>query len=128
MRGSIQNAANGNNAVVINSEFRLPIFSTFFNRPVNNAFLRNFQVVQFADLGTAWNGQFRDINRPDELFGNPPVQVRIKTGGLGPFVGGYGFGVRSTLLGYFLRLDAGWPMTGFFQGKPIWFFAMGLDF
>ncbi|MGL6269770.1 MAG: hypothetical protein ACRC2O_17680, partial [Chitinophagaceae bacterium] len=46
MRGSIQNAANGNNAVVINSEFRLPIFSTFFNRPVNNAFLRNFQVVQ----------------------------------------------------------------------------------
>lgn len=128
MRGSIQNAANGNNAVVINSEFRLPIFTTFFNRPVNNAFLRNFQVVQFTDLGTAWNGQFKDINRPDELFGNPPVQVRIKTGGLGPFVGGYGFGVRSTLLGYFLRLDAGWPMTGFFQGKPIWFFAMGLDF
>jgi len=128
MRGSIQNAANGNNAVVINSEFRLPIFSTFFNRPVNNAFLRNFQVVQFTDLGTAWNGQFRDINRPNELFGNPPTQVRIKTGGLGPFVGGYGFGVRSTLLGYFLRLDAGWPMTGFFQGKPIWFFAMGLDF
>jgi hypothetical protein len=128
MRGSIQNAANGNNAVVINSEFRLPIFSTFFNRPVNNAFLRNFQVVQFTDLGTAWNGQFRDINRPDELFGNPPTQVRIKTGGLGPFVGGYGFGIRSTLLGYFLRLDAGWPMTGFFQGKPIWFFAMGLDF
>ena len=128
MRGSKQNAANGNNAVVINSEFRLPIFTTFFNRPVNNAFLRNFQVVQFIDLGTAWNGQFRDINRPDELFGNPPVQVRIKTGGLGPFVGGYGFGVRSTLLGYFLRLDAGWPMRGFFQGKPIWYFAMGLDF
>ncbi|MCU0380044.1 MAG: hypothetical protein MUE58_02540 [Chitinophagaceae bacterium] len=128
LRGHNQNAANGNNAMVINSEFRLPILTTFFNKPVNNAFLRNLQVVQFIDLGTAWNGQFRDIDRPDEVYGNPPVQVRIKTGGLGPFVGGYGFGIRSTLLGYFLRLDTGWPMTGFFSGKPIWYFAMGLDF
>jgi hypothetical protein len=128
LRGHNQNAANGNNAAVINSEFRLPVLSTFFNKPVNNAFLRNLQLIQFVDLGTAWNGQFRSIDRPDEIYGNPPVQVRIKTGGLGPFVGGYGFGVRSTLLGYFLRLDAGWPMTGFFNGKPIWYFSMGLDF
>lgn len=128
LRGYKQNAANGNNAVVINSEFRLPIFTTFFNRPVNNAFLRNFQVVQFLDLGTAWNGQFKKIGRPDEIYGIPPVQVRIKTAGVGPFIGGYGFGMRSTLLGYFLRLDAGWPMGGFFNGKPQWYFAMGLDF
>jgi hypothetical protein len=128
LRGHNQNAANGNNAAVINSELRLPIFTTFFNRPVNNAFLRNLQLVQFLDLGTAWNGQFRAIDRPDEIYGVPPVQVRIKTGGIGPFVGGYGFGVRSTLLGYFLRLDTGWPMTGVFKGKPIWYFSMGLDF
>ena len=128
LRGHKQNAANGNNAVVINSEFRLPVFTTFFNRPVNNAFLRNFQIVQFTDLGTAWNGQFKTIDRPDVIYGNPPVQVRIKTGGVGPFIGGYGFGVRSTLLGYFLRLDAGWPMDGFFKGNPQWYFAMGLDF
>lgn len=128
LRGHKQNAANGNNAMVINSEFRLPVLTTFFNKPVNNAFLRNLQLVQFIDLGTAWNGQFRNIDRPDEVYGNPPVQVRIKTGGVGPFVGGYGFGIRSTLLGYFLRLDTGWPMTGFFSGKPVWYFAMGLDF
>ena len=42
--------------VVINSEVRLPVFTSFFNKPINNAFLRNFQVVQFVDLGTAWNG------------------------------------------------------------------------
>ncbi len=128
LRGHRQNAANGNNAVVINSEFRLPIFTTFFNRPVNNAFLRNFQLAQFIDLGTAWNGQFKGIERPTVIYGAPPVQVQLKQGGVGPFVGGYGFGIRSTLLGYFLRLDAGWPMDGFFQGKPLWYFAMGLDF
>jgi hypothetical protein len=52
----------------------------------------------------------------------------IKAGGIGPFLGGYGFGARTTLLGYFFRVDAAWPMNGIFEGKPRWYFAMGLDF
>jgi hypothetical protein len=128
LRGYRQNAANGNNAVVINSEFRLPVFTTLLSRPINNAFLRNFQLVQFIDLGTAWNGAYDKIGRPSATYGFPPVQVTFKSSGVGPFVGGYGFGVRSTLLGYFLRVDAGWPMSGFFNGKPMWYFSLGLDF
>ena len=130
LRGFNQNVANGNNAVVLNSEIRLPLFSTLFNKPINNAFLRNFQLVQFFDLGTAWNGAYDKIERPFVLYNEPgnPVVVKIKAGGVGPLAGGYGFGVRSTLLGYFLRLDTAWEMNGFFKGKPIWYFAMGLDF
>jgi hypothetical protein len=128
MRGFPQNAANGNNAVVLNSEFRLPIFTTFFNKPINTALLRNLQIVQFTDLGTAWNGQFKGISRPNVIYGGVPVQVNIKAGGIGPFLGGYGFGARTTLLGYFFRVDAAWPMNGIFEGKPRWYFAMGLDF
>ncbi len=128
MRGYIQNVANGNNAMVINSEFRLPVFSTIFNRPINNAFLRNFQLIQFIDLGTAWNGKYTKLKRPDVVYGGFPVQVRVKAGGLGPFAGGYGFGARSTLLGYFVKFDAGWPMTGFFKDKPILYLALGVDF
>jgi len=128
MRGFIQNAANGNNAVVMNSEFRLPVFSTLFSKPINNAFLRNFQLIQFVDLGTAWNGKFDNLSRPGITYGDPPVQVKVKTGGIGPFLGGYGFGARTTVLGYFVKLDAAWPMVGFFKGKPIWYVSMGLDF
>jgi hypothetical protein len=128
MRGFQQNAANGNNAVVLNSEFRLPIFTTFFNKPINTALIRNLQIVQFIDLGTAWNGKFGGISRPNVVYGGVPVQVDIKAGGIGPFLGGYGFGARTTLLGYFLRVDAAWPMNGVFKGKPVWYFAMGLDF
>ena len=130
MRGYNQNVANGNNAVVINSEFRFPVFSTLINRPINNAFLRNFQLVQFLDLGSAWNGSYNGIKRPGEVITSPstPVLVRLDAGGLGPFAGGYGFGVRSTLLGYFMKLDAGWPMKGVFVGKPVWYFALGFDF
>jgi hypothetical protein len=128
MRGFIQNVANGNNAVVMNSEFRLPVFSTLLKRPINNAFLRNLQLIQFTDLGTAWNGAYNSLKRPSVIYGSGNVQVKVKAGGVGPFAGGYGFGVRSTLLGYFLKLDAGWPMNGFFKNKPIMYFAMGLDF
>lgn len=128
LRGFNQNVANGNNAIVINSEIRVPVFSTFLNRPINNAFLRNFQLVQFADLGTAWNGAYDKLKRPGVIYGAPPLTVSVKAGGIGPFAGGYGFGARSVLLGYFLRLDAAWEMNGFFRGKPILYFAMGLDF
>jgi hypothetical protein len=131
LRGFIQNAANGNNATVINSEFRLPVFSTFFSKPINNAFVRNFQLVQFIDLGTAWNGAYDKLERPSVTYSDPndpTVQINIKAPGVGPFLGGYGFGARTTLLGYFLKADAGWPMSGLFKGKPIWYFSMGFDF
>jgi len=128
MRGFKQNIANGNNALVINSEIRVPVFTSFFNKPINNAFLRNFQVVQFVDLGTAWNGNYDKIERPNVVYGAPPIAVKVRAGGVGPFAGGYGFGARSTLLGYFLRFDAAWEMNGLFQGKPQYYFAMGLDF
>jgi hypothetical protein len=130
MRGYSQNIANGNNAVVMNSEFRFPVFATLINKPINNAFIRNFQIIQFVDLGTAWNGQYNGITRPTQVISDPstPVVVKIDAGGLGPFAGGYGFGVRSTLLGYFMKLDAGWPLKGVFKGSPQLYFALGFDF
>ena len=131
LRGFKQNIANGNNAVIINSELRLPIFTTLFNKPINNAFLRNFEVLQFFDLGSAWNGAYDKIERPTVHYtdpNNPNLEVLTKAGGIGPFVGSYGFGIRSTLLGYFLRLDTGWEMLGFFKAKPVWHFSMGVDF
>lgn len=132
LRGFDQNIANGNNDVVINSELRLPVFTTLFNKPINNAFLRNFQIVQFFDLGTAWDGKYNGLKRPEVTYTDPNnptnFSVLVKAGGIGPFAGGYGFGCRSTLLGYFLRFDAGWQMNTFFQDKPVLNVSMGVDF
>ncbi len=130
LRGFKQNVANGNNAFVVNSEVRVPVFTSLFNKPINNAFLRNFQLVQFIDLGTAWNGKYDKLERPGVMYRVPgnPVSVKVKAGGVGPFAGGYGFGVRSTLLGYFLRFDSAWEMNSFFKNKPMFYFAMGVDF
>ncbi len=137
MRGFIQNLANGNNATVINSEIRLPVVSTLFDKVSNNAFMQDLQLVQFIDLGTAWAGGIQNIKRPQQTFNTPigttpplpgPTTVNIKTGGIGPFAGGYGFGIRSTLLGYFMKYDVSWPMNVFFRGKPQMYLSMGLDF
>ncbi|MDH7461982.1 hypothetical protein QEG73_11865 [Chitinophagaceae bacterium 26-R-25] len=128
LRGYKQNIWNGNNALVLNSEFRFPVFSTLIKKPINNAFIRNFQVTQFIDLGTAWRDDIGNIARPEQIYGQGDLLVKMKAGGVGPFVGGYGFGARSTLLGYFIRMDTGWPMGRFFGGKPIFYFAMGVDF
>ena len=138
MRGFLQNISSGNNAVVLNSEFRLPVFTTLFDKTINNAFIRNFMLTQFIDLGTAWNGGFKGITRPNIPYNSPanpnfpqdqgPVTVRVKAGGIGPFAGGYGFGARSVLLGYFVKFDAAWQMNGFFRGKPQTYISLGLDF
>ncbi len=131
LRGFKQNVANGNNNVVINSEVRMPVFATLLQRPINNAFLRNFQLVQFIDLGTAWNGAYDQFERPSVRYTdpqNPTVTVKVKAGGIGPLAGGYGFGARSTLLGYFVKFDVAWEMNGFFRGKPMTYLALGLDF
>ena len=128
MRGYIQNVASGNNAIVLNSEFRLPVFSTFFDKTINNSFLRNLMITQFVDLGTAWNGAYDGLKRPTTTFTDGNVTVKMKAGGVGPFAGGYGFGARSTVFGYFVKYDVGWPMSGFFNSKPIMYVSLGLDF
>ncbi|WP_343667063.1 hypothetical protein [Chitinophaga sp.] len=130
LRGYKQNARNGNNVMVFNSELRLPVFATFLQRPINSALLRNFQLTQFIDIGTAWNGKlsFKDANYTYYTGSDGTISVKVKEGFLGPFVGGYGFGARTTIAGYFLRVDAGWPAIAFFRGSPIWYFGMGVDF
>jgi hypothetical protein len=130
LRGFNQNVENGNKAIVINSELRLPVFTTLFNKPINNAFLRNFQVIQFFDLGSAWDGINSHFARPSNSYvgTNPNLTVLIKAGGIGPFAGSYGFGARSTLLGYFLRCDIGWEMNTFFGKGSVLQVSMGVDF
>jgi hypothetical protein len=62
------------------------------------------------------------------VYGADPVQVKIKAPGIGPFAGGYGFGARSSLFGYFVRFDIAWPMNTVFGGRAMKYVSLGLDF
>ena len=131
MRGFQQNIRNGNNFVVLNSELRFPVFSYFMNRPINMNFIKDFQVVAFGDLGTAWTG-WNPYASTNSLFntyitdGNLDITVtEMKE----PLVGGVGVGLRTSIFGYFVRGDVAWGIEdGKISDRPRFYVSFNLDF
>ncbi len=131
LRGFRNNVRNGNTFALANIELRAAIFNYFGRTPPRSSFLRHFQVVGFYDIGTAWQGfnPFDEDNPLNtEIVSTSPevvVQVRYFRN---PIVSGTGFGVRSEIFGYFLRLDYAWGIeTGQIQ-RPLLYVSMGKDF
>lgn len=131
MRGFIQNARNGNSYVVINSELRVPLFTYLVNAPIRSELIRNFQVVGFADAGTAWEG-FSPFARDNPfntvVDSSGPIKWMVQYF-RNPVITGYGFGFRSILFGYFIRVDVAWGVdTGVVRKKPLWYLSLSTDF
>ena len=131
MRGFQQNIRNGSNFVVINSEIRFPIFACLVNKPINYEFIRNFQIVAFGDVGTAWAG-INPYDLSNSLYtshytdGSLDISVTEQKD---PIVGGIGVGLRTTILGYFVRFDAAWGIEDYkVNSKPQIYFSFNLDF
>ena len=130
VRGFDQNIRNGNSFVVLNSEMRVPLFRYLLNRPIKSDLVRNFQVVGFGDLGTAWTGWSPyATNNPlnNETIVSQPFVITLQKQ-KDPIVGGYGFGFRSRLLGYFIRLDWAWGVEDRVRKDRKFYFSLGLDF
>lgn len=130
LRGFEQNIRNGNTFALINSELRVPIFRYLLNRPIKSDFVRNFQIVGFGDIGTAWNGvsPYDSTNALNKkVIFQQPFLVTI-TSQNEPIVGGFGFGLRSRLLGYFLRADWAWGVENREILPYRFYFSLGLDF
>ncbi len=131
LRGFEQNIRNGNSFVLANTEIRIPIFQYAYNRPLRSEFLNNFQLVPFFDVGTAWIGSnpYSDENTFNQKTINiPPVTARV-TNVRDPLVAGFGGGARTKFLGYFIRFDVAWGIQDAeVASKPVYYFALGLDF
>lgn len=129
LRGYKQNARSGNTYGLINAEIRAPIFTSFLKRPIQNALLKNLQLIGFIDVGNAWNGWLPDDEKNPRLYtfqgSSAPVTVSLTPPNTGLALG-YGAGLRTMIFGYFMRLDAAWNIDG--SPKPIWYFSLGTDF
>jgi len=130
MRGFDQNIRNGNSFFVYNTELRWPVFRYFYNRPIRSDFINNFQVVAFADVGTAWTGS-SPWSADNQLFNTyiyrKPLFIKVEMI-KDPLVGGFGFGARTRLFGYFLRADLAWGVEDGVIKAPIFYFSLSLDF
>ena len=130
MRGFNQNIRNGTSFLVINSELRFPLFQFFSKTPLSSSFLRNFQLVAFGDIGTAWTGP-TPYSPENSLFtryvesGPMLISVEIQKE---PIVGGFGFGARIHLLGYYIRGDVAWGVEDYEIRDPVYYLSLSLDF
>lgn len=133
MRGYKRNSWNGNTYALINTEFRLPVLTTFLKKPIQSSILRNLQLVGFLDIGSAWTGLWPNNNNVanNVILPNPnstvtrqtPVTITVddKSNGIGV---GYGPGLRTMLFGYFVRLDYAFNV----ENRSIFHFSIGTDF
>ncbi len=130
LRGFTQNIRNGNSFALINSEIRFPIFQYLTHKPIRTDFFRNFQIVGFGDIGTAWTGSSPYAKNNSlfkaDYYGNP-ISITV-TKNIEPLVGGYGFGLRSRILGYFVRADWAWGIDDGVKQPRLFYFSLGLDF
>lgn len=135
IRGFKQNARNGDKFIVLNSELRVPIFAALINGPIKSEFIRNFQILAFVDVGTAWEG-ITPWSGNNPLFSevhvnpinNPQVIVKLQRY-KNPIIMGFGPGLRTSFLSYFIRFDTAWGYdSGQVSKKPAYYFSFGLDF
>jgi hypothetical protein len=130
MRGFSQNIRNGNNFAVINNEIRFPVFKYLANYPLSRSFFENFQLVGFFDIGSAWSGPtpWTSKNAYDhEVVEQYPITITIDTQ-RDPIVAGYGVGIHTQLLGYFMRFDWAWGIQNRQIQDQVFYFSMSLDF
>ncbi|MEM6965228.1 MAG: hypothetical protein AAF573_10705 [Bacteroidota bacterium] len=131
IRGFRNNIRNGASYALFNAELRIPLIR-YLAKNIRSSFFRNFQATGFFDVGTAWQGltpfaEENPLNTTTISSQNAPVSIRVNYF-RDPIVAGYGFGVRSMLFGYFIRLDYGWGIETRVVQEPRWHFALGLDF
>jgi hypothetical protein len=131
MRGFNFNKASGTNFALINAEFRIPIFKYLSGKQINSSFLKNFQATVFTDFGTVWNK--RNPFEKQNDFNTKPIENSSPFSGQvtdfkSPILASYGFGARTSILGYFVKLDTAWGIDDGETLKPITYITLGFDF
>ncbi len=130
MRGFDYNKFSGNNALLFNAELRFPVVKYFNSGPIASNFFRNLQLIGFYDLGSAWTGSSpladeNSLNTEQIEAGN--FKARINNFG-SAWLASYGAGIRTVLLGYYLKFDVAWPIEDYEVGSPKFYLTLGYDF
>ena len=132
LRGFDYNTFHGSNALLFNAELRFPVIKYFYRWPIASNFFKNLQFIGFYDIGSAWTGPSpfatenslnTEVLRPSGSPFNAKIQ-NFKN----PWLSSYGFGARTVLLGYFVKLDVAYPIEDYKRGKAKFLVTLGYDF
>lgn len=120
----------GNSVLLGNAEFRVPLIRALSSGPISSNFLRNMQFIAFYDIGTSWSGKppFNSGNSVSyEEVVSGPFTAQIKNY-LNPWLYSYGVGMRTVMLGYYIKADLAWPVEDYEVSKPRVHVTLGFDF
>ncbi|MEM1405195.1 MAG: translocation protein TolB [Bacteroidota bacterium] len=120
----------GNNALVFNAELRIPLIRYLQAGPITSNFFRNLQFTGFFDIGSAWTGKspFNDDNSiSNQVIREGAFVIDLKNY-RNPWLYSYGFGFRTMLLGYYVKLDVAYPIENYNVGDTAFHFTLGYDF
>ncbi len=133
LRGFEYNKLFGSNFMLFNAELRMPLIDFISSSAVQSRFVQNFQFIGFLDVGSAWTG-ISPFNRENalntvEIGGEAGNPFFAKVSNFkDPFLMGYGFGMRSKLLSYFIKLDIAWGLEDGTVGDTRYQLSIGYDF
>ncbi len=130
LRGFDYGTLYGNSAAIFNAELRVPLVRALSRGPIASNFFRNLQLTGFYDIGSSWtgpvplndenNGRIREVVKS-------PFKVEIKEY-LNPWLYSYGAGFRSMIFGYYVKVDAAWPVENYTIKNPRLYVTLGFDF
>jgi Tol biopolymer transport system component len=132
LRGFDYSKRNGPRYVLFNSELRVPIIQYLSRKPIYSGFFRNLQLSAFTDAGSAYSGSnpFNENNSFNTQVkgGNGNAFTATVVNFRNPLLIGYGFGMRTTLLGFYGKADVAWGQEDYVQKGPKFYFTLGYDF
>jgi len=132
LRGFNLNRLSGTSYMLLNAELRIPLIKYLYRGSITSSFLRNFQIVGFGDIGTAWTGKgpFSENNSLNtQIIGteSDPFRATV-TNFKNPYLMGYGVGARTTIFGFYVKFDYAWGVDNGYTNKPIPYLTLGYDF
>jgi Tol biopolymer transport system component len=132
LRGFNLNRLSGTSYMLVNAELRIPLIKYLYRGSITSSFLRNFQVVGFGDIGTAWTGKgpfSEESSLNTTIIGADGETYRATvTTFKNPYLMGYGLGARTTVFGFYVKFDYAWGVDNGYTNKAIPYVTLGYDF
>lgn len=132
LRGYLFDEIRGRNVVTFSTELRIPLFSYLSRGNITSNFVKNFQMVAFYDIGSAWNeaAPWERVNDQNtEIIATPgsPFVITINNFN-NPWLQSYGAGLRTVLLNYYFKFDVARPIRNFEAGDLRFYVTLGYNF
>ncbi len=132
LRGFDYDEIRGRNALTFSTELRLPLFSYLTRGTITSNFVKNFQLVGFYDIGSAWNNAapWEKVNDQNteviNTSGSPFVIVLNNFNN--PWLQSYGAGLRTVLMNYYIKFDVARPVRNYTTEDLKFYFTLGYNF